>query len=177
MENLTVNSVYGIGLYEAVADTGIERQVCASLGELACLFKESPELFDLLRVPTIAAEERKNIATDVFKGRIPDELLNFIYVLIDKRRVDSFFGIARVYEKLVDEREGFTGGRLVTTTKITDKQLARLEEETGKLLHKNVRLKDETDPSLLGGCRIYIDGKLIDASLKTKLIKLKEKLL
>jgi len=177
MENLTVNSVYGIGLYEAVADTGMERQVCASLGEIESLFKENRELFDLLRVPTIAAEERKTIATDVFEGKIPAELLNFICVLIDKRRMDNFFGITRVYEKLVDEREGFIGGRLVTAAKITDKQLMRLEEETGKLLHKNVRLKDETDPSLLGGCRIYIDGRLIDASLKTKLIKLKEKLL
>jgi F-type H+-transporting ATPase subunit delta len=177
MENLTVNSVYGQGLFEAMADTGIAEQICESIGELECLFKEDSELFDLLRVPTIDANKRRDIATEVFSGKIPDVLLNFLYVLIDKRRVESFFGIARVYEKLVDERNGVTSGRLVTAAKIDDERLAKLEGETGKLLRKNVRLKSETDGSLLGGCRIYIDGKLIDASLKTNLEKLKENLL
>jgi ATP synthase F1 delta subunit len=176
MENLTVNSVYGQGLFEAVEDAGISEQVCDCIGELECIFKENSDLFDLFRVPTIDANERKNIAKELFSGKIPAELLNFLYVLIDKRRMESFFGIARVYEKLVDEQNGVTCGRLVTATEIDDAQLAKLEGEAGKLLHKNVRLMDETDPSLLGGCRIYIDGKIIDASLKTKLDKLKEKI-
>jgi ATP synthase F1 delta subunit len=177
MEDLTVNSVYGLGLYEAVRDAGVTEAAHKSIGELERVFKENPALFDVLRVPTIDGEKRKQIADEVFSGKIPAELLNFIRLLIDKRRMGSFFGIAKSFEKLVDERNGVTSGRIVTAIGISDEQMSRLEEETGRLLHKNVRLKEETDRSILGGCRIYIDGKLIDASLKTKLDKLKEKLL
>ncbi|MDR2610881.1 MAG: ATP synthase F1 subunit delta [Clostridiales Family XIII bacterium] len=177
MENLTVNSVYGRGLFEAADETGHIEVISESIGELEQVFMANPALFDLLRVPTIEAEERKRIAAEVFSGKIPDELLNFLRILIDKRRLGSFFGIARTYEKLVEERNGVTSGRLVTAAAIPPDRIAKLENETGRLLGKNVKLKGETDPSLLGGCRIYVDGKLIDASLKTRLDKLKETLL
>jgi ATP synthase F1 delta subunit len=177
MENLTVNSVYGRGLFEAANEMGTIEAISESMSEMGRVFKEYPTLFDLLRVPTIDAEERKGIADELFTGKVPDTLLNFLRILIDKRRLGSFFGIARTYEELVDEHNGVTSGRLLTAAKLAEGRLEKLETETGHLLGKNVKLKSEIDPSILGGCRIYIDGKLIDASLKTRLDKLKEKLL
>jgi ATP synthase F1 delta subunit len=177
MENLTVNSVYGRGLFEAAEELDAIGDISKSIVELKRVFKEYPALFDILRVPTIDAVKRKRIADEIFVGKTPDALLNFLHILMDKRRLGSFFGIARTYEELVEEREGVTSGRLLTATKLAEGRLEKLESETGKLLGKNVRLRSETDPTILGGCRIYIDGKLIDASLKTRLEKLKEKLL
>jgi F-type H+-transporting ATPase subunit delta len=141
MENLTVNSVYGRGLYEAADEMDTIESISEGVAAIESVFKAYPKLFDLLRVPTIDAEERKRVAAEIFSGKLPDGLLNFLRILIDKRRLGSFSGIARTYEKLVEERNGVTSGRLVTAATLTEGRLEKLEYETGRLLTKNVKLK------------------------------------
>ena len=52
--------------------------------------------------------------------------------------------------------------------------LAKFEAETGKLLQKKVRLENEIDKSLIGGVRIFADGKMIDASVRARVSALIE---
>jgi ATP synthase F1 delta subunit len=177
MENLTVNDVYGLALYEAASELGKTDEFLGAARVIRDVFKEQPDFFLLLRTPSIAPSERKKLAAEVFDGRVPPELVNFIYVLMDKRRVGQFAGIVGVFEKKADAEEGVLEGRIESATELTKEQLARFENETGKLLRKNVRLKSEVDARLIGGVRIYIDGKLIDASIRRKLDELKEKII
>jgi F0F1-type ATP synthase delta subunit len=57
---------------------------------------------------------------------------------------------------------------------LSAEQLARFEKETGRLLRRNVKLEPVIDARLIGGVRIYVDGKFIDASIRRKLDDLKE---
>jgi F0F1-type ATP synthase delta subunit len=59
---------------------------------------------------------------------------------------------------------------------LTAAQVAKFEEETGKLLSKNVELVNETDHALIGGVSIFIDGKHIDASIRRRLDDLREQI-
>jgi ATP synthase F1 delta subunit len=113
----------------------------------------------------------------VLDGKVAPELINFLYVLIDKRRIGSYDGVVRTFNILVDKKDGLTKGRVVSAVPITDEQLAKLEQQTADLLKINVSLAPEVDPSLIGGVRIYVSGKLIDASIRKKLDEMKELLL
>jgi ATP synthase F1 delta subunit len=103
-------------------------------------------------------------------------LLNFIYILIDKHRIGQIRSIAKAFNRLADEREGVVKGDIYSVVELSEEQLARFEEETGKLLNKRVKLRNERDTSLIGGVRLYIDGKLIDASVRGRLNNLKERM-
>ena len=48
-----------------------------------------------------------------------------------------------------------------------------MEEQAGKLLQKKIKLKNLTDPGLVGGVKIFVEGKVIDASVKGRLQDLK----
>lgn len=176
MENLTVDDVYGAALYEAASDLGKTGEFIDAVKVIGTVFREQPDFFRLLRTPSIAPRERKEIAAKVFDGRVPHELLNLIYVLVDKRRLGSFAGIARAFEKQADAREGVSRGRIESATELSEEQLARFEEQTGRLLRRNVKLEPGVEPRLIGGVRIYVDGKFIDASVRGKLDELKEKI-
>lgn len=177
MENLTVDFVYGNGLYEAARDTDSIEEFQKTFKTIREIFVETPDLLNLLKAPTIEASERKAIADNVFKGKVPQEILNFIYVLIDKRRISQFVGITKTFEKICDQNNGITKGEIFSTIPLNDVQLKKFEEETGKLLKKHVKLENRIDKSILGGIKIYLDGKYIDASVRGRLDELKEKIL
>ena len=177
MENLTVAAVYGEALYEAATDTDKLETILEEFGELVRIFKELPEFFEWLRNPTISGEMKKQTVEKIFDNEIEEELMNFLCILIDKRRIGRLDSIHTAFEKIVDDRNGVTSGKIVSALPLTDNQLTQFETETGKLLRKKVKLTSDTDTSLIGGVRIYIDGKLIDASIRSRLDKLKETLL
>jgi ATP synthase F1 delta subunit len=176
VENLTVDDVYGTALYEAAAESGKTDAFVKSVEAMREIFKAQPEFFLLLRMPSVTPQERKDLAARVFEGRIEPELLNLLYVLVDKRRIGQFDGIARAFIKEAAAKEGVSRGTVESAAELTKKQVKRLEEETGKLLRRNVRLEPEVNPQLIGGVRIYVDGKLIDASIRRKLDELKEQI-
>ena len=45
----------------------------------------------------------------------------------------------------------------------------KFEEQTGNLIKENVKLENEIDASIIGGIKILIDGKVIDATLRKRL--------
>jgi ATP synthase F1 delta subunit len=174
VENLTVNDVYGEALYEAASSLDKTDEFVDAVRAMRDVFRENPEFFLLLRTPSIAPGERKKLATEVFGGHVPPELLNFIYVLVDKRRIGQFTGVTLAFEKKADAKEGVSRGKIESAAELSAGQLARFEHETGRLLRRNVKLEPVIDARLIGGVRIYVDGKFIDASIRRKLDDLKE---
>ena len=174
MESLNVDITYGTALFQAAEDLNNTEQIAVEANEIAGIFKENPQFFQLLKSPTFPGGEVKEIVRRVFEGKLAESLLNFLYVLIDKRRIGHFYGIVKAFEKCVDEKKGVTTGTIYSAVEIPEEKLKKFEKETGQLLQKNVELKNEIDKALIGGVKIYIDGKLIDASIRRRLDDLKE---
>ena len=177
MENLTVSSVYGTGLYDAARDLGAIDEFSVSLKKIREVLNENPDLMTLLQTPTVNASERKIIVQTIFKDSVSAEVLNFMYVLIDKRRIGQIVGITKAFEKICDEQRGITKGEILSAVPLSDSQIKKFEVETGTLLKKSVKLENRIDKSILGGVKIYFDGKLIDASIRNRLDELREKIL
>ena len=176
METLTVELTYAQALFDAARDRGKVDEIGEEYKGVAEVFKQNPDLKKLFTIPTLSAYEKKAVAQNVFDGRISRELLNFICILIDKRRIGAWDGIGRQYEKLVWDRDGLTRGVLYTAVPIGKKQLTALEEKAGAAIGKKVRLENHIDKSIIGGVKIYVDGKLIDASVKSRLESMKQRI-
>jgi ATP synthase F1 delta subunit len=169
MAELTVEITYGKALFEAAKDVNKVDQILEELKAIAGIFKQEPEFYEFFITPVISGPEKKNVIEKIFAGRISDEMCNFLRVLIDKRRTASFNRIAREYQKLIDKNLGLSVGTIISAEALTDNQLSSFEEKTGKLLKKNVKLANKIDRSILGGVKIFIEGKVIDASIRKQL--------
>ncbi|MDR1136228.1 MAG: ATP synthase F1 subunit delta [Clostridiales Family XIII bacterium] len=177
MEALTVAVTYGTALFEAARDIGKVEAIAGELTDLEQIFKDEKAFFDLIRNPGIGAAEKKESINAVFKGRVEEELLNFLFILVDKRRFGQFPGIVKAFHKQMNDNLGISIGAIYSAVPLSDDRLGRFEEETGKLLRKNVKLENTVDAELLGGVKILIEGKLIDASIRKRLSSLKEQLM
>lgn len=172
MAELTVDMTYGSALYQAASELGKEKELLDESMELLQVFKESPDLLGLLTNPTISPRDKKSVVEQVFQGRISDEMLHLLYILVDKRRMHQFEKIVKAYRSLIDQEEGVSYGTILSVLPLSPEQLRKFEEETGKLLKTRISLENEIDPALIGGVKIFVAGKVFDASLRARLASL-----
>lgn len=168
MAELTIDLTYGNALFEAARETGQKQRITEEAAEVLDVLHQEPDLHAFLNYPAISADEKKAVVKNVFGDKICEELINFIYVLIDKRRTMHLEKIIKVYNKLTDKEEGLSYGTVYSVIPLGEERMEKIEEETSKLLGLNVKLVNEIDPKLIGGIRIFADGKVIDASVKKK---------
>jgi len=169
MAELTVEITYGKALFEAATEMNKVDTILEELKEISTIFQKNPDFNEFFCTPVISGPEKKQVVEQVFGGRISQEALNFLLVLIDKRRMASFNRIVKEYQKLINQDQGISLGTVYSVEPLTDIQLSSFEEKTAKLLQKNVKLVNKLDASLLGGIKILIEGKAIDASIRKQL--------
>jgi ATP synthase F1 delta subunit len=176
MEALTAATTYGTALFEVARDLNGIDAIGEELAALDRIFCDEPDFFGLVCNPGIDATGKKNAVKAVLEGRVTKELLNFMFILIDKRRIGGFRNIVKAYQAQVNANLGVSIGAVYSAVPLSEGRIKRLEDETGKLLKKNVRLDNLIDDGIIGGMRIFIEGKLIDASVRKRLDSLKEQL-
>lgn len=143
------------------------------LEALQLLFTDHPKIFQFFTSPIVSIEEKENLLNRHFKPHLPQTMLNFLNHLLKKKQFASFFQIFQSYKKLVHSALGIAEGHIVTTTPLDqmDKELLN------RIINKKIELKEEVDPTLIGGGILTIDGQRIDFSLKGKLERLKRSVL
>lgn len=168
MAELTVDLTYGTALLEAAKDTGKEKLILDEAYQVLELMKTEPDLHAFINYPAISADEKKKTLGEIFEGRICEELMNFLYILVDKRRTMNFERIIKAYRNLLEKEEGVSYGTVYSVVPLSEESLAEIEGQTSRLLKANVKLINETDPKLVAGIKILVEGKIIDASYRKK---------
>lgn len=169
MAELAVAMTYGEALFGAAKDLDKVDEISGNLKDLAAIFESEPDFYTFLSSPSIPAKDKKQVIKEVFTGKLCDEFNNFLCILIDKGRIGAYAQIVKVYDEILSREEGYSYGRIVSVQPLNPAQLEKFESETAKLLNTKVHLKNETDPSLIGGVVIYVEGKIIDASVRNRL--------
>lgn len=176
MAELTVASTYARALFEAAKDAEKIDLINEELEALMTILEEEKDLKNLVLSPAISVRDKKQVVETIFEGRLSQELVNFLYILIDKGRINQLDRIARQYKKEVSTYEGYVTGTIYSANRLNEDKLAEFEKQVSKLLRKNVKLNNEIDVKLIGGVKILVEGKLIDASVKQQLDTMLENL-
>ncbi len=172
---MKVESVYAEGFLQYARETiGFDR----GMGELAAVrgvFRNNPDLLDLLKNPVITHSEKLGVIETVFSSRFSEEIRNFLKLLLDKGRLSIFFGIAE-YVRIKYSHPDEMNGVVDTSYILGIGQVKRIKEALEKKFGKKLHLYFNLAPDLLGGVRVAIGNIVIDASVKKRLEDLKEKL-
>lgn len=169
MAELTIGMTYGHALFQVACELNKKEPILEEATQMLEIINQEPDLCAFIETPVISIREKKEVVKSIFESRISEELLNFLFVMIDKGRTKHFARAIKVYKDLLNEQEGVSYGKIFSVKSLSPEKLEKFEAETGKLLKQKVKLENETDTSLIGGVKIFIDGKVIDASLRKRL--------
>ena len=176
MAELTVDKVYAKALYQVAVEVNKEEQIISEAKEIAEIMKREDGLKKFVDSPIILVAEKKQVLGNIFEGQICEELMNFISILVDKGRTRHLDRIVKTLAQIAREKEGASAGIIYSVELLSPAQMERFQQETGKLLRTKVQLENQIDKSLVGGIKILIEGKIIDASLKKRLENIRDTL-
>lgn len=133
------------------------------------------------------------VATFLFDARVPDaakrrhvkELTagfhtltaNFVGLLFDKHRPEVLRGLGHAFKSKVLASRGAVEGRVESARPLGSGELAELAVSLGSKLGKEVLLENVVVPTLVGGVRVFVAGKMIDYSVQGRLAGMRRKLM
>jgi F-type H+-transporting ATPase subunit delta len=147
------------------------------LRSVEALIQESPELRTALLTPAIQTSRKRAVMADLL-GKIGSSPLirNFVFVVIDHRRIGVIGDIREAFELQLDERLGFVRAEVSSAAPLNEQLGAGLESELSKLTGKRMRLRFDVDPALLGGVVARIGSTVYDGSVRGELRELGRRL-
>ena len=94
---------------------------------------------------------------------------NFLFVLIDHRRIALLDAILHSFELIVDERLGFARAEVSAPRELTDTQRGAINAQLERLTGKRIRMRVAVDPELIGGVVARIGSTVYDGSVRGQL--------
>ena len=176
MAELTRELALGKALLRVAQASGKADQILVDAEKLVETFDKEGVFYRFFCSPSVSNEEKKSVIRQVFAKQIEPELLDFLMTLIDKKGESLLIEAVRHYRVLLDESQGVATGILYSVTPLSEERVKAFEEKLEKHIGKKVRLLNRIDTSLVGGIRIFIEGQLIDASIRKRLTDLAERI-
>ncbi len=180
MPSSAVASRYANALVDVVTGKGAgadPQQVVRELRAFSSLMAESPQLNEVLTTPAVPAGRKRAVVSKLSDrlgmGRIAR---NFVFVLIDHRRVACLDAIIDDFEILLDERLGFTRAEISAVRELSEAQRASVVAELERLTGKRVRPRFAVDDALIGGVLARIGSTVYDGSVRGQLHALRRRL-
>ena len=172
-----VSKTYGDALFEVARE---KNQLDAFLEDVKAVetaILENQEIFKLMNHPKIVKEEKIQIITDIFTGKVSEELVGLLRMIVDKDHFDEVESVLTYFIDKVKEYNNIGTAYVTSALELSDVQKAAVESrllETTKYvkfeMHYNV------DADLIGGMIIRIGDRVVDGSVRTKLYDLTREL-
>ena len=148
-----------------------------NLQEFADFCSANDEFFQVVSNRIFPIEDRKKIvATVLGKTSFPQLVEHFLLLLVDKNRIGAIRTITDHYLKLTDEISDITRAEVFTARPLKDDALDRLVQTLKGIVSKDVKVIVSEDQSIIGGLVVTIGDLVLDGSIKTQLVGLRESL-
>jgi len=165
---------YATALFELALETNAVDPVQSDLNAFDALLASSPDLMRLVRSPVFSADEQaKALSAVLDKAGITGVAANFLRVVAKNRRLFAVREMIRDFNRLVARHKGEVTAQVTVAEPLNDARMNEIRDALGQVTRKDVRVDVNVDPSIIGGLKVKLGSRMIDASLRTKLNSIK----
>ena len=172
-----ISKAYGEALFELALERNELDSMAEQVNVLANAFAENPELVKLLSHPKISKEEKVNVIESIFKGRMSDDIVGFLVIIVEKDRGSEIEDILKLFQAKVREYKKIGVALVTSAIELSTEQKQKVER---KLLqqtdYETFEVEYIVDEALIGGMIIRIGDRVVDSSIRSKLDNLTKEL-
>ena len=167
--NSEISEPYAQALMSLAQQENLTDQFGETFRSVESLLSESPDFREFVLNPVIKNEDKKEVLKRVMQDANP-YLVNFIMLLVDKRRIIFLEPIIEQYLNLLRKLNQTVLAEVISAKELNDEQKNNIVEKVKGIVEaRDVELKTSVDPNLIGGVIIKVGSKVIDASLRGQL--------
>ncbi len=161
---------YATALFELAQQANAVDGVSADLDRFDAAIAQSADLTRLVRSPVFTAEQQGKALEAVLKAAgIGGLAAQFLLAVTANRRLFAVRDMVKAFRTLVAHHKGEVAAEVKVAEKPSDAHLAALKDALRSVTGKEVKLKVEVDPAILGGLIVKLGSRMVDTSLRTKL--------
>jgi F-type H+-transporting ATPase subunit delta len=177
MKNLAIARRYAKALLLIGKEKDQVEAYREELHAFANLMGQEEALNEAITNPLYDAAGRRNVLqTLVDKLNLSKIMASYLALLFDKGRIGYISDIDNFYQKLADEIKGIARANLVAATGLSSETVEKIRASLSQKTGKEIILEVEQDPDLIGGIVTKIGDLVLDGSIKTQLLNMRESL-
>lgn len=137
---------------------------------LLSLLQGSEDLRQFLSSPIAKDDQKKAVLRQIAGDSLHPYTVNFLMLLVDRRRIVVLDGICQQYLALLRELNQTVLAEVTSAVALTEAQQQSVKDKvTAMTGARQVELATSIDPELLGGVIIKVGSQVVDASLRGQL--------
>lgn len=167
---------YAKALFQLALEQKREEVVSEEVERFRAAYVSSP-LQTVLNNPGFNLDSRKNVLRAVAKSlELSPLAVHVLLLLLDRDRLIYLPAIVDRYRALLNAAKGRVEGTVAAAAPLDPDMMGRLRHVLGGLSGKEVVLHEETDPALIGGLLVRLEGTVYDGTVRTQLEQMKQRL-
>ena len=165
---------YTEAVFSIARDKGSFDQLQRDLDALAGLMTDDGAAL-VLNSPKISRAQKLSLIQEALRGAQP-EALNLATLLLDRNRLGIAPEMADLFRDAALAELGIVVVNVTTAEPIDRQAEAAIRQQLSVLVGKQVELRSEVDPSIIGGVVARFGDQLIDGSVSNQLRRLRDRL-
>lgn len=164
-----IASVYAQALFELIPEKKDLLDTEQELNDIVAALGQDSQVWAYLASPITDPDEKVSLLDRALQGRISDLLIHFLKTMAWRRRMNALPEIVVSFSSQVDEKIGRKHATIKSARKLSDEDLQGVKATLTKYFNKEIIIKEETRPELIGGLVIDTGDIVIDTSISRKL--------
>jgi F-type H+-transporting ATPase subunit delta len=161
---------YAEALMSIARSQNLTEQYGEQIRALLNLLENSQELREFLASPIILADKKKAVLQQILAEGAQPLMLNFLNLLVERRRILFLEGIGKQYLNLLRELNQTVLAQVTSAVTLNDDQQEAVRQKVVAMTGaRSVELDVKLDPELIGGVIIKVGSQIVDASLRGQL--------
>lgn len=168
-----VARVYAEALFDVAKEKGSLDSIGAGLGQFADAVAENRDMQVFLFSPHFSSAEKAEGLRRAVSGA-DAELLNFLELLVEKRRMTEVFRIRNSFDQLWKHENKRLDVTVTSAVELDPAVVEKVGSEVERQTGQKVELASRVDGEILGGIVLQVGNMVLDASIRTRLEKLRK---
>ena len=167
----SVSRRYARALYQLATEERAGEAVGAGLKEVASAIEQLG--VEQVSEGVLELDARRAIGeTLASKVGKDTTLAKFLLLAAERDRIGRLPEIARWYARMEDDAAGRVQLSITTAAELAEPEIAAIRDAFRPVAKREIVAHVTTDPSLLGGAVVELDGRVYDGSIRTALARL-----
>jgi F-type H+-transporting ATPase subunit delta len=177
VRDATVARSYAEALFELGERHGAHDDFAQGLNTITSLLESDVRVRAFLETPKIEVEKKKSALRRALGDQVSPMFMNFVLVVLQKRRQRLIHAIAAAYRELLDEKLGRLHVQVTLAHEPDEAAEQAVTAELSRILGRSVIPHISVDPALLGGIVVRYGDRVMDGSLRRRLVSLRHRMI
>ena len=135
-----------------------------------------PELRSLLQHPAIPFADKERVLRKVMGRGVAAAPINLILLMVRRGRPGAIDRMIERFTELLRRHRGIALAQVRTALPLGDEQRAEIIAQLRTLTGSKIEVEETVDPDLIGGIAVRIGDQLYDATVRSRLERLRARL-